>query len=124
MRRRIAALLLATLALGACGGDDDDEEAAAPERTIEIVETDFALDPETVRIDSTGTYAFRAVNEGETEHALEIEGQGIEEETDTIGPGETAEVTVEITEPGEYELYCPVGDHKDRGMEGSLEVAG
>jgi hypothetical protein len=25
-------------------------------------------------------------------------------------------------EPGEYEFYCPVGNHKDEGMEGTLTV--
>jgi plastocyanin len=54
-------------------------------------------------------------------HAVEVEGQGIEEETDTIGKGETAKVTVTL-KPGEYEYYCPVDGHKAGGMEGTLTV--
>ncbi len=54
-------------------------------------------------------------------HAVEVEGQGIEEETDTIGKGETAKVTVDL-KPGEYEYYCPVDGHKAAGMEGTLTV--
>ena len=54
-------------------------------------------------------------------HAVEVEGQGIEEETDTIGKGETAKVTVTL-KAGEYEYYCPVGNHQAGGMEGTLTV--
>jgi uncharacterized cupredoxin-like copper-binding protein len=54
-------------------------------------------------------------------HAVEIEGQGVEEESDTIDPGGTSKVSAKL-EPGEYEFYCPVGNHKDAGMEGTLTV--
>jgi uncharacterized cupredoxin-like copper-binding protein len=54
-------------------------------------------------------------------HAVEIEGQGVEEESDTIEPGNAADVTATL-EPGEYEFYCPVGNHQDAGMEGTLTV--
>ena len=54
-------------------------------------------------------------------HAVEVEGNGVEEETDTIGKGETAKVTVDLT-AGEYEYYCPVDGHKAAGMEGTLTV--
>jgi plastocyanin len=54
-------------------------------------------------------------------HAVEVEGQGIEEETDTIGKGETAKVTVDL-KPGKYEYYCPVDGHKAGGMTGTLTV--
>ena len=52
---------------------------------------------------------------------MEIEGNGIEEESDTIGEGETTEVTATV-KPGEYEYYCPVDGHKAGGMKGTLTV--
>jgi plastocyanin len=125
MRLRLAFGLVVALVLAGCGADEADEEQAAPtEQTIEIVETDFALDPADVQLEGPGTYTFRAVNEGETVHALEVEGMGIEEETEEFGPGESAELTVELTEPGEYELYCPVDGHRELGMEGTVTVGG
>jgi hypothetical protein len=46
----------------------------------------------------------------------------VEEETETIEPGETAELTVDLSKEGSYEIYCPIDGHRDKGMEGSLIV--
>jgi plastocyanin len=113
------------VALAGCGGEEASEETGAAaggsSQTVEIRETEFALAPATVTLDSAGTYTFRAVNDGSIDHALEIEGNGVEEETETIGGGESAELTVELRE-GTYELYCPVDDHKGQGMVGRVVV--
>ena len=141
-------LLLATMALvlalvvgcGGGGGQPQQQEEAAEQRernpqpqqeeaaagqgvvkTIRIEETEFKLQPAEITLDKPGTYVFKAVNSGETVHALEVEGQGIEEETEEIQPGQSAELKVEL-EAGTYELYCPVGGHKEEGMEGTLTV--
>jgi plastocyanin len=115
----------AALALAGCGGEEASDEggpaASDAAQTVEIHETEFALEPDTVTLDAAGTYTFRAVNDGSTDHALEIEGGGLEEETETIAGGESAEFTVELAE-GTYELYCPVGDHKEQGMVGRVIV--
>jgi uncharacterized cupredoxin-like copper-binding protein len=127
MRLSLLLTVLLAVVLAGCGaeeGEDEAEQAGPTGQTIEIVETDFALDPADVQVEGPGTYTFRAVNEGETVHALEVEGMGIEEETEEFGPGESAELTVELTEPGEYELYCPVDGHRELGMEGTLTVGG
>lgn len=42
--------------------------------------------------------------------------------TDTIGNGQTTEVTFEAPPPGEYAFFCSVGDHRDQGMEGVFVV--
>lgn len=128
MRFLIAAVLLAATALplAACGSDESGGEAttAAASGSAEIIEisaSDFAYDPATIQLGQAGEYTLRLTNDGGTAHALEVDGQGVEEETETIGPGETAEVTVELQE-GEYEIYCPVDGHRDMGMEGTLVV--
>lgn len=129
MRLMIASVLLAVaaLSLAACGSDDSGDgatTAAAAGETIEISGTEFAFDPPSIQLDQAGEYTFRLRNDGGAPHALEIEGAGIEEAaTDTIGPGETAELTVELQD-GEYEMYCPVDGHRDMGMEGTLVVGG
>jgi uncharacterized cupredoxin-like copper-binding protein len=124
----LAAAALAASVLGACGSGGGEEgaggEAGGATKTIEIVESEFKLEPSTVTIEEPGTYTFHVVNEGGIVHALEIEGAGLEEETEDIDPGNSADLTVEITEPGEYELYCPVDGHRGQGMEGTLSLGG
>ena len=113
---------------GGNGGGDEAPSRAKDSRakdsvvkTIRIDETEFRLEPAEITLDKPGTYVFEAVNSGDTVHALEVEGEGIEEETEEIQPGQSAELKVEL-EAGTYELYCPVGGHKEEGMEGTLTV--
>lgn len=72
-----------------------------------------------------GPVTVTATNAGSIPHALELEGQGIEQKTDLIQPGSTATLTVNL-KPGSYEVYCPVGEtsHKKLGMETQLKVVG
>jgi plastocyanin len=112
-------LLVFPLALLACGSDDDGEETSGQQ--VDVSATEFSFNPSDLKLDASGTYTFHLTNAGEFEHALEIDGQGIEEETSVIGGGESADVTVDLAE-GEYEIYCPVGNHREMGMEGTLVV--
>lgn len=127
-RVRYALVPIAALALAGCGGNGDDSgggttTAEATGKAVQVSLVDFALKPATVSLDAPGTYTFEVTNDGQAQHALEINGNGVEEETDTLGPGESGEVTVELA-AGEYELYCPVDGHRANGMEGTLVVAG
>ena len=97
------------------------EAVEEPVEVIEIDETEFSLDPAEITLERPGTYVFRAVNSGNAVHALEIEGGGIEEETENIQPGESTELEVNL-DPGTYKLYCPVGNHEERGMVGTVTV--
>ena len=110
---------------GGGGGGEDKAPSGAQKgavlKTIEVKETEFKLQPADITLDKPGTYVFRAVNSGDTVHALEVEGEGIEEETEEIEPGQSAELKVKL-KAGTYELYCPVGRHKEEGMEGKLTV--
>lgn len=54
-------------------------------------------------------------------HAVEIEGKGVEKESDVAQPGERVSVTARLKR-GRYEFYCPVDGHKAAGMEGTLVV--
>ena len=127
----------------ACGGDLDN--AAVPDsaggevgtpfgstagvggteaRIVAATLREWAIDFPSDTI-SAGRYTFRVQNSGQYQHALEVEGQGEEHETDRLAPAESDEITVELT-PGTYELYCPVedahGKHKELGMRRTLVV--
>jgi uncharacterized cupredoxin-like copper-binding protein len=127
--RRSVLLLLVVVLVAGCGSDDSSDETGATTAasgsgaTVDLVATDFKFDRSSIDVDAAGKTTFRLKNEGGTEHALEVEGQGIEEELDEIGPGESAELTVDL-KPGKYEFYCPVSNHRSLGMEGTLVVGG
>lgn len=117
--------LAVALALSACGGNGGEGQAppGQPVARIDVRETEFKLDPPNPRIDKPGVVEFKAQNAGQTVHALEVEGPKGEVETEPIQPGESATLRANLSEPGEYTWYCPVGDHKDKGMEGKITVA-
>jgi len=144
----ILALGLAALALAAagCGGDDEGSDGTGSSATSTPTETATEAPTETATEDAgggaetltvtadpggaiswdkdtlsakAGSVTLKLVSESSTPHAIEIEGNGVEEETDTITGGE-AEVTVDLT-AGEYEYYCPVGEHRQT-MKGTLTV--
>jgi uncharacterized cupredoxin-like copper-binding protein len=123
----VVLIMVGVVGCGA-GGGSGAEDAQAPSgakesvvKTIRVKETEFTLKPAEITLEKPGTYLFKAVNSGGTVHALEVEGQGIEEETEDIQPGQSAELRVKL-EAGTYELYCPVDGHKAEGMEGKVIV--
>jgi plastocyanin len=65
-----------------------------------------------------GEVTFAYDNPSQVPHAFAIDD--VEGATDTITES-TAEVTVEL-EPGTYTYFCPVGSHRQGGMEGTLTV--
>lgn len=88
---------------------------------VELREWAVGLSRDTV---PAGEITFEAMNAGTMAHALEVEGQGVEEETEHIAPGGTATLTVSLR-PGTYEVYCPVVgqyDHQAQGMTTTLVV--
>jgi uncharacterized cupredoxin-like copper-binding protein len=71
---------------------------------------------------SAGAQAFSVTNNGAIGHNFEVEGQGIEEAFETdLSAGETRTMQLNL-EPGTYEVYCPVGNHREQGMEIQLTV--
>ena len=122
-----AASIFAALALTGCGSGSDeaattDGGATTGGQTVEIRETEFALDPSSVQVDETGTVTFRVTNDGAIAHALEVDGDDFEEETGTIEPGDPPSSPSTSARRAPYELYCPIGDHREQGMEGELVV--
>ena len=89
-----------------------------------VSEKEFSLSPSAISVAKSGTYAFKAVNNGSIPHALEIEGNGVEAKTGTISPGQSATLKVKLSKNGSYEMYCPVDSHKDQGMKGDVKVGG
>jgi plastocyanin len=122
LRLGLLLVLVAGLA-AACGGEAATDGDAGAGNALEIVLTDFAVEPPAGSLEP-GTYTARVTNEGGVVHALKIDGPTGETESAQLQPGQSVELELDLGEAGEYELTCPVGDHRDRGMEASLAVGG
>ena len=61
-------------------------------------------------------------NPSSTNHAIAVEGHGVDKDGKTVGKGGTSRVTVTLKK-GTYTFYCPVDGHKAAGMKGKLVVS-
>ena len=121
--RRLLVLLPLSLLLAACGGSSSPSAGDGPVlQTIQISEKEYSLDPGTVTVSKTGTYELRVTNNGTIAHALEVEGNGVEEKIGDIQPGAGATLRVTLTKDGSYEMYCPIDGHRSQGMQGMVTV--
>jgi plastocyanin len=131
------ALTAAALAVGACGGDDKQSESkSTPESTPTEAATKASGGGETLKIaaPADGSLKFTQSawtaeagkvkidfdNPSTVPHAVDVDGNGVDKVTKTITQGKAA-VTVDL-KPGTYTIFCPVGNHRQSGMEGKLTV--
>jgi uncharacterized cupredoxin-like copper-binding protein len=114
--------LLLAMALAACApGDDEDQTPGAGEQVVAVTlaEHEIVVDGSV----SAGEVIFELNNEGDQTHGFVVTGNGLDETLTTdVRPGETERVTTQL-EAGTYTLWCPIGDHRDRGMEVELQVS-
>jgi plastocyanin len=140
LRWVVLVVVLSGLVAAGCGGEESDTTAGneaqtgpqaetekAPEaskpadQTVSISAEDFKFDPKNPRVNA-GTVEFQLTNDGQAPHALEVEAPRGEVETDVIQPGESASVKADLGKSGSVVMYCPVGNHREMGMEGKIQV--
>ena len=124
----LAAVLL--LALAGCGGDDESAGSSSGsgsgssgggQQIALAAPEDGSLEFDKTELEAkAGTITINFDNPSSVPHAVEIEGNGVEEKSDTVTGAKTS-VTADL-EAGEYTYYCPVGNHRSGGMEGTLTV--
>jgi uncharacterized cupredoxin-like copper-binding protein len=101
-------------------GETATSSAPAQATTTEVSLTEYQIEMPTSL--SAGSQTFSVTNNGTMGHNFGVEGQGIEEKFETdLSAGETQTMQLDLA-PGTYEVYCPVGNHRDQGMEISLTV--
>jgi len=124
----LAAVLL--LALAGCGGDDESSSGSSStpqpaggggeQLALAAPEDGSPSFDKTELQAKAGTVTINFDNPSISPHAVEIEGDGVDEVSDTVTEGKSA-VTADL-KAGEYTFYCPVSDHREGGMEGTLTV--
>jgi hypothetical protein len=112
--------LVLSLALAACASRPPPLDVSTPpEQEIQVTLRDdltIRANPDRIR---PGRAKITATNEGSAQHGFAIDGIGIEQ---FIAPGTS--LTQETVFPGAtWIIYCPVADHRERGMQGQF-VAG
>jgi plastocyanin len=68
-----------------------------------------------------GEVTIRMGNPSALPHNVSVEGDGVDEEGETVEKGGTSEVSADLS-AGEYTFYCSVPGHREGGMEGTLTV--
>jgi plastocyanin len=111
--------------------EEEGEEAEAAEEVEvppEAEELDLAADAggelafDTDSLEAApGEVALVMENPSQIPHNVSIEGEGVDEEGETVEQGGTSIVAAEF-EPGKYVFYCSVTGHREGGMEGTLTV--
>ena len=136
MTRTIATLAtVLLLALAGCGGDDESGGSGSGgggsssgssgggggQQIALAAPEDGSLKFDKTELEGkAGTVTINFDNPSTTPHAVEIEGNGVEEASDTVTSSKTS-VTADL-KAGTYAFYCPVGNHRAEGMEGTLTV--
>ena len=124
----LAAAALAAAVAGCCTEESMQrraaDRAAAAERHIEVIARDMRFEPSRIEVQPGQLIEVILINRGDAPHNIEFHLDGREAELpDPIQPGWRASLVFPTpSEPGEYRFYCPVGDHEQRGMTGTLVV--
>jgi uncharacterized cupredoxin-like copper-binding protein len=90
------------------------------EGRVEIELADFKITPNEFTV-KAGELVFAFENTGRYTHDFRIEGQGIDVKAPKIGARRSREWSATLT-PGTYRISCPISNHDQRGMEGTLIV--
>ena len=134
----LGAVALAT-ALAACGSNTTSATGAASSSAgsssaagsssvsdtagaaVTATEADFSIALSSSDL-TAGTHTFTVQNQGKATHSLTIKGPGgVDQTSDTLQGGQSTTMTVTL-QPGKYDVYCPIGNHRAMGMDTTLTV--
>lgn len=98
--------------------------AQQQERKIQVVAENMEYRPNEIRVQPGESLIIELSNKGDTEHNIEFElPEGEKELEQNVQPGESGILRFSAPkEKGTYTIYCPVDDHKEKGMTGKLIV--
>lgn len=97
------------------------DQGTKPVGKLSVNEREFSVIPSQQALLVEGVWTVTVINRGRITHALDIEGPNGETEVGEIAPRQKRTVRAYLVK-GDYELYCPIGDHAARGMRAKLPV--
>lgn len=120
------AVILMAVAL-ACGGasapvseSQSNGNTTANDGAINVRAREFLFGLDSTRA-TAGEITFVVENTGAMVHDFAIRGNGVDEATSQIDPGESTTLTVTL-EPGTYTFICTIPGHEQLGMRGEFTV--
>jgi plastocyanin len=93
-------------------------------KNIEVVAENMAYKPNELRASPGQQLTITLVNRGNEKHNIEFELPDGEQKLETpVEPGASANLSFKAPDqPGTYTIYCPVDNHREKGMTGKLIV--
>jgi plastocyanin len=87
---------------------------------VEISLKEYVMKPGRLRT-RPGKVTFVLRNDGRFAHNFHVEGPGVDAHAEKFSPGRTIRLEAALQE-GEYRISCPLSNHDERGMRGTLLV--
>ena len=110
-------VFLAGFAMSACMRDQQGND-----RVVKVSLDEYAMDVAGADDLMPGPAVIEITNRSREEHSFVFEGTDkIQRLEENIKPGETETIRVEL-EPTSYNVYCPIDDHKNKGMSSVIKV--
>lgn len=112
--------LVAAALLAGCGSP---APVADRDGVLELALTDFRIRPVVVRA-PRDSFTIIVRNEGRLAHALRIRGasEAVRLKVSTLLPGKKAARVAVTLKRGHWRLFCPLANHEELGMHGTLIV--
>lgn len=105
----------------AAGSAEPAAQTAVPvEGPVDVALQDFRLVPNALTA-KAGAVTFALSNKGRYTHDFRVQGEAVDDRAPKVGSGRALQWSVTL-KPGEYRISCPVSNHADRGMTGTLTV--
>ncbi|MCJ7429307.1 MAG: plastocyanin/azurin family copper-binding protein [Candidatus Nanohaloarchaeota archaeon QJJ-5] len=140
-KKIVVFLLMATIVAGCLHGgstpdatnEDQNPNATTPDanttdnediREITVESGNYFFDPSEIDVEAGETVRFIIENEGGT-HDLVLEdsdGNDVASTDRVSNPGETDSFTYTFDRAQDFQIYCSVGNHRQQGMEGDVNV--
>jgi plastocyanin len=127
MRWIVTAAACAGLAFAGCGSKDD-SSSSSPSSSGASAAVDVSAPADGAKkfdqaslTAKAGKLTITFDNKATIPHGVSIEGNGVNAASDVV-TGSSTSFSVDL-KPGKYTYFCPVGDHRAAGMEGTLTVS-
>ena len=111
-----------TLAATSRGGPNPAAAYSGGPAVVRLSESEFTITPANPRVTGTHQVDFEVTNNGSVTHSFAVRTPFGVLKSEPIPPGQKGGLTVDLIKPGIYAFYCPLHDHRQKGMQGSVVV--